>query len=306
MKNQTWNLLHAATPDGAGGGVGTVSPGPAKAADYKSGRKPIWCPGCGDYGVLNAIFGSLAELNINPDNLAVISGIGCSSRMPGFIKAYGFHGAHGRAVPVACGVKVANPSLEVLAVGGDGDGFSIGGGHLPHVARRNINLTYIMMDNQIYGLTKGQVSPTSPTGAKAKSAPYGTVEGAINPILLMLAYGATYVARGYASSPKQLIELVAGGIRHKGFSFVQVLSPCLTYNKGTGYDFFKERVRELPPDHRSDDLINALRLATDVETLYQGLFFQAERPEYTESLVRAGRATSPKPIDVEALVRKYS
>jgi 2-oxoglutarate/2-oxoacid ferredoxin oxidoreductase subunit beta len=278
----------------------------AKPADYKSGRKPIWCPGCGDFGVLNSIFGSLAALNLDSDQLAVVSGIGCSSRMPGFIKAYGFHGAHGRAVPVAVGVKVANPKLDVLAVGGDGDGFSIGGGHLPHVARRNINLTYIIMDNEIYGLTKGQVSPTSPTGARAKSAPYGTVDAPINPLLLMLAYGATYVARGYASQPKQLTELIEGGLRHRGFAFVQVLSPCVTFNKAAGYDYFKERVVGLPAQHRPDDYVDALRLAAEVETLYTGLFFKADRPEYTESLVRAGRATTFREVDVEALIRKYS
>jgi 2-oxoglutarate/2-oxoacid ferredoxin oxidoreductase subunit beta len=286
--------------------AGFAAPVAAKPADYKSGRKPIWCPGCGDYGVLNSIFGSLAALNLESDRLAVVSGIGCSSRMPGFIKAYGFHGAHGRAVPVAVGVKVANPQLDVLVVGGDGDGFSIGGGHLPHAARRNINLTYIVMDNEIYGLTKGQVSPTSPTGARAKSAPYGTVEAPINPLLLMLAYGATYVARGYASQPKQLTELIEGGMRHRGFAFVQVLSPCVTFNKAGGYDYFKERVVDLPPEHKSGDYVDAMRLAADVETFYTGVFFQADRPEYTESLRRLGRAADSPKVDVEALIRKYS
>jgi 2-oxoglutarate/2-oxoacid ferredoxin oxidoreductase subunit beta len=290
-----------------GGGTALESkPVALKAADYKSGRKPIWCPGCGDYGVLNSIFGSLAANHLDPDRLVVVSGIGCSSRMPGFIKAYGFHGAHGRALPVAVGVKVANPALDVLAVGGDGDGFSIGGGHVSHVARRNIDLTYVVMDNQIYGLTKGQVSPTSPTGAKAKSAPYGTVEMPINPLLLMLAYGASYVARGYASQPKQLTELIEGGIRHKGFSFIQVLSPCVTFNKDATYDFFKDRVVVLPDSHRPDDLHSAMRLATEAETFYLGLFYKGERLEYTEGLVRNGRATANPRIDVEGLLRKYS
>ncbi len=142
-----------------------------RAADYKSGRKPVWCPGCGDYGVLNSIFSSLAAIQLEPDRLVVVSGIGCSSRMPGFIRAYGFHGAHGRALPVAVGVKVARPDLDVLVVGGDGDGFSIGGGHIAHVARRNLNLTYIVMDNEIYGLTKGQTSPTSRPGTVTKASP---------------------------------------------------------------------------------------------------------------------------------------
>ncbi len=296
-------------PSDAGGAGAAManSPGARTSADYRSGRKPIWCPGCGDYGVLNSIFGGLAELQLDPDRLVVVSGIGCSSRMPGFIKAYGFHGAHGRAVPVAIGVKVANPALDVLVVGGDGDGFSIGGGHLPHAARRNINVTYVVMDNEIYGLTKGQVSPTSPVGARAKSAPYGTVEGPINPLLLVLAYGATYVARAYSSQPKQMAELIAGGIRHRGFSFIQVLSPCVTFNRTATYDWFKERVAPLPAEHRSDDYIGALRLAADLETFHLGLFYEMDKPEYTDSLERAGRRiASPPPVDVEALIRQYS
>jgi 2-oxoglutarate/2-oxoacid ferredoxin oxidoreductase subunit beta len=304
MELRDHRCLHAFSE--SGGGAAAVA-GPLKPADYKSSRKPIWCPGCGDYGVLNSIFGGLAALNLDPDRLVVVSGIGCSSRMPGFIKAYGFHGAHGRAVPVAVGVKVANPSLDVLAVGGDGDGFSIGGGHLPHAARRNINITYLIMDNQIYGLTKGQVSPTSPTRAKAKSAPYGTVEGPINPLLLMLAYGATYVARGYASQAKQLSDLIEGAIKHRGFSFVQVLSPCVTYNKTAGYEFFKDRVVPLPAEHKTDDLIDSMRLAADVETLYLGLFHKTDRPEYTDSLRQGGaRADGAPAIDIESLIRKYS
>jgi len=287
-----------------GGGATAVAP--RKSADYKSELKPIWCPGCGDYGVLNSVYGGLAALNLDPDRTVVVSGIGCSSRFPGFMRTYGFHGAHGRAVPVGIGVKVANPSLDVLVVGGDGDGFSIGGGHLSHAARRNVNVTYVVMDNQIYGLTKGQVSPTSPTGARSKSAPYGTVEGSINPLLLMLAYGATYVARGYASQPKQLTELVANGIRHKGFAFIQVLSPCVTFNKTATYDYFKERVVPLPEGHNPHDLVEAMRLATEEQTFHTGLFFESDRPEYTEGLVRAGRTTTAAPIDVEKLVRQYS
>jgi 2-oxoglutarate ferredoxin oxidoreductase subunit beta len=300
---------HGSASEAGGGGRGVATEpriGTFKAADYKSGLKPIWCPGCGDYGVLNAIFGGVAAVGLVPDNLVVVSGIGCSSRMPGFIRAYGFHSAHGRAVPVAIGVKVANPGLDVIAVGGDGDGFSIGGNHVPHAARRNIDLTYVIMDNQIYGLTKGQVSPTSPIGAKAKSAPYGTVETPINPLLLVLAYGATYVARGYASQPKQLTELIAGAIRHHGFSFVQVLSPCVTFNKAATYDYYKDRVKPLPETHRSDDLADAMRLASDTQTFHLGLFFESDHPEYLDSLERVGRNLTRPPVDVDALIRKFS
>jgi 2-oxoglutarate/2-oxoacid ferredoxin oxidoreductase subunit beta len=306
MNRHLQSQIHAATEGGGGGAAVESHPGALKAADYRSGRKPIWCPGCGDYGVLNSIFSGFAGMQFDPDRLVVVSGIGCSSRMPGFIKAYGFHGAHGRAVPVACGVKVANPDLDVLAVGGDGDGFSIGGGHVAHAARRNINITYVVMDNEIYGLTKGQVSPTSPTGARAKSAPYGTVESPINPLLLTLAYGATYVARGYASQAKQMAELIEGGLRHPGFAFIQVMSPCVTFNKAAGYDFFKEKVLPLPETHSPDDYVSALRLATEVDKYYLGVFYRTIRPEYTEALRHGGRATSAPPIDVEALIHKYS
>jgi 2-oxoglutarate ferredoxin oxidoreductase subunit beta len=289
-------------------GVGTPTAGcEFKPADYKSGCRPVWCAGCGDYAVLNSIFGGLAERQLDPENLVVVSGIGCSSRLPGYMSAYGFHGAHGRAVPVAVGVKVARPSLDVLVVGGDGDGFSIGGGHVSHACRRNIDMTYVVMDNEIYGLTKGQISPTSPVGARAKSNPYGTVEGPINPMLLVLAYGATFVARGYASQPKELAKLIARGLEHKGFSFIHVLSPCVTFNKAAGYDFFKERVVALPVEHRKDDLSGAMRLAMDPERFYTGLFYEVERPEFTEALTRSGRKLgAPPPVDIEALIHQFS
>ncbi len=278
-----------------------------KPSDYRSGRKPVWCPGCGDYGVLNSVFSALAEVRIDPDRLVVVSGIGCSSRMPGFIKAYGFHGAHGRAVPVAVGVKAANPSLDVLLVGGDGDAFSIGGGHLPHVARRNMDLTYVVMDNEIYGLTKGQTSPTSQPGTVTKASPYGSSEQPILPVMLLLAYGATFVARGYSSRPKELAVMVERGIRHKGFSFIHVLSPCLTFNKPVNFDYFDSKVLPLPEDHKPDDLFGAMKLASDPDKLYLGVHYEVDRPSFTERLYPGGVRPDPEPaIDTEALIRRYS
>jgi 2-oxoglutarate ferredoxin oxidoreductase subunit beta len=307
MMNPEQNQPNAGAVEGDAGVGASASGCEMKPADYKSGRRPVWCAGCGDYAVLNSIFGGLAERQINPEHLVTVSGIGCSSRLPGYMSCYGFHGAHGRAVPVAAGVKVATPSLDVLVVGGDGDGFSIGGGHVSHVCRRNLNLTYVVMDNEIYGLTKGQISPTSPVGAKAKSNPYGTVEGPINPLLLVLAYGATFVARGYASQPKELAALIARGLEHKGFSFIHVLSPCVTFNKAAGYDFFKERVLALPADHPTDDLIAAMRLAMDPDRFYTGVFYQTRKPEFTEALTRTGRRlVTPPPVDIEALIHQFS
>jgi len=289
--------------------TGTAAPGSAqqKPADYKSTRKPVWCPGCGDYGVLNSLFNALAAIQINQDNLVVVSGIGCSSRFPGFVKAYGFHGAHGRALPVAVGVKVANPDLDVIAVGGDGDAFSIGGGHITHVARRNINITYIVMDNEIYGLTKGQTSPTSHPGTITKASPYGALEQPIEPISLLLSYGATFVARGFSSNPKDVAQMIEKGIRHKGFSFIQVLSPCVTFNKPIGYDYFNARVAPLPSEHRTDDLYGAMRLAGDPEKFYLGIFREVDRPTYTDLMYEGGHRPRPEPaIDTERILRKFS
>ncbi|MBD3162754.1 MAG: 2-oxoacid:ferredoxin oxidoreductase subunit beta [Candidatus Eisenbacteria bacterium] len=281
---------------------------PPKPSFYKSDRKPVWCAGCGDYGVLNSIFSALARIEVDPNNLVVTSGIGCSSRMPGFIKAYGFHGAHGRALPVAVGVKVANPELEVLVVGGDGDGFSIGGGHVAHVCRRNVDMTYIVMDNQIYGLTKGQTSPTSEPGTVTKASPYGTVEAAIQPVALMLSYGATYVARGYSSQPKELAELIERGIRHKGFSFIHVLSPCVTFNKAVGYDYFGSHSAPIPKNHKLDDLYGAIRMTGDPpDTFYLGVFYEVQRPTYGEQVYKDGRRPDPAPpIDTERIIQRYS
>lgn len=278
-----------------------------KPSEYKSGKKPIWCAGCGDYGVMNSIFTAFSRLNLDQDRLVVCSGIGCSSRMPGYMRTYGIHGAHGRALPIATGVKVANPGLDVLVVGGDGDGFSIGAGHLPHAVRRNVNITYVMVDNEIYGLTKGQVSPTSPSGARAKSAPYGTVEAAVNPMLQMLAFGVSFAGRGFAADTRQMADLVEAGIRHKGFAFVHVLSPCVSFNRTAGYDYFKERLRPIPDTHRVDDVLGAMKLASDIDHLHVGIFCKDDRPEYTEMLERrVGRQMSGPPVDVEALIRKYS
>ncbi len=288
--------------------VAKPTPTPTKPSCFKSDRKPVWCPGCGDYGILSSIFSALARIDLDPDRLVVASGIGCSSRMPGFIRAYGFHGAHGRALPVAVGAKVANPDLTVLVVGGDGDGFSIGGGHVSHVARRNIDLTYIVMDNQIYGLTKGQTSPTSDPGTVSKASPYGAIEAAIQPVSLMLSYGATYVARGFSSQPKELTQLIESGIRHKGFSFIHVLSPCVTFNRAVGYDYYKEHVEPLPKKHKTDDLYNAIRLTGDPpDTFFLGLFYQVDRPSYTDMLYTNGRRTKgEEPIDTDRIVGRFS
>ena len=232
-----------------------VAPKAISMADYKGRVDPDWCPGCGDFGVLAAVQKALVELQIPRHEVATISGIGCSSNFPGFIETYGMHTLHGRALPVATGMKLANHAMTVLVTGGDGDGFGIGCGHFVHAMRRNVDLTYIVMDNQIYGLTTGQTSPTSRIGMKTKSMPYGNIESPLSPVALALAAGATFVARGFSGDQKHLTELLKRGIEHKGFSFIDVFSPCVTYNHDNTFQWFRPRVKKLEdnPDYDAGD-----------------------------------------------------
>ena len=233
--------------------VGALNPvTPVTLLELKGRVDPDWCPGCGDFGVLAAFQKALVELQIQPHNVVTISGIGCSSNLPGYIETYGMHTLHGRALAVATGVKMANPELTVAVTGGDGDGFGIGGNHFMHTIRRNVDLLYLAMDNQIYGLTTGQVSPTSRIGMKTKSTPFGSVEGPINPIALALAAGGTFVARGFSGDQKHLTDLIKQGLQHKGFAFIDVFSPCVTYNHDNTYPWFKARVKRLEDDPSYD------------------------------------------------------
>jgi 2-oxoglutarate ferredoxin oxidoreductase subunit beta len=242
--------------------------------DYKSGSKPTWCPGCGDFGVLNAVYAALRQKGYRPEDVVSVSGIGCSSRLPFFMTTYGFHGLHGRALPLATGVKTANPGLTVLVFGGDGDAFAIGGDHFMHACRRNVDLTYVVMDNATYGLTKGQASPTSRAGYVTKTTPSGSAEHPVNPLALALISGASYIAQGFSAKPKDLTELIVGGIEHHGFSFIEVRSPCPTFNKVDTFAYYKETFTEVPAAHDPSDLGAALQLAMDEEHVYSGLVYQ--------------------------------
>ncbi|MGH7772424.1 MAG: 2-oxoacid:ferredoxin oxidoreductase subunit beta [Candidatus Binatia bacterium] len=224
---------------------GAVERAKLTVKDLKGKVDPDWCPGCGDFGVLTALKQAIVELGLYPHEVMTISGIGCSSNLPGYINAYGMHTLHGRALAVATGAQLANHEMKIIATGGDGDGFGIGGNHFLHTMRRNVDLTYIVMDNQIYGLTTGQISPTSIKGMKTKSTPYGSVENPINPIPLAIAAGATYVARGYTGQIKHLVELIKGGIQHKGFALIDAFSPCVTYNHDNSHEFFKQKTKKL-------------------------------------------------------------
>jgi 2-oxoglutarate ferredoxin oxidoreductase subunit beta len=242
--------------------------------DFKGHADPDWCPGCGDFGVLHALKQALADLGLRPHEVLTISGIGCSSNLPGYINTYGMHTLHGRALAVATGAQLGNHDLKVIVTGGDGDGYGIGGNHFLHTMRRNVDLTYIVMDNQIYGLTTGQLSPTSLKGMKTKSTPFGSVENSINPIPLAIAAGATYVARGYTGQIKHLAELIKGGIQHRGFALIDTFSPCVTFNRDNTHEYFKQRTRQLV-DHDPTDFHAAMDLAYQWgEEIPIGLFWQ--------------------------------
>ena len=274
---------------------------PLTANDFKGKVDPDWCKGCGDFGVLNSLRKACAELGLRPHEILTVSGIGCSSNLPGYFNAYGMHTLHGRALAVATGAQLANHELTVIATGGDGDGYGIGGNHFAHTARRNVDLTYIVMDNQIYGLTTGQVSPTSCTDMKTKSTPFGSVEAPVNPITAAIMNGASFVARGFSGDTKQLTMLMKQAITHKGFALINVFSPCPTFNHDNDFPFFKPRVRRLEEeDHDTSDWRAACEKAMVWgETIYTGLFLRTEGAPTLgdqEPVLDAGGPLSHRPL----------
>jgi 2-oxoglutarate/2-oxoacid ferredoxin oxidoreductase subunit beta len=256
------------------------------ANEYKSDLKPVWCPGCGDFGVLNSLYRALAELKCDPHDTVVVSGIGCSSRLPGYVETYGFNSLHGRALPIATGAKLAAPGLKVVTVGGDGDGIAIGGNHFLHSARRNVDLTYIMMDNEIYGLTKGQAAPTTPIGDKTKSTTYGNPEAAIDPCALAISFGATWVARGFSGDIKGTAELMKQAIEHRGFAFLNILSPCVTWRGDDQHKELRSKVRPVPQDHDSASRELALRFTNEESgVVTTGVLYAVKNPTLVEEMV---------------------
>lgn len=262
--------------------------------DYKSELKPIWCPGCGDFGVLQGLYRALSAVGRPPHEVAFISGIGCSSRIPGYTTAYGFNSVHGRSLPIAQGVKLSNPELLVVVAGGDGDGFSIGGGHVAHAVRRNIDITYIVMDNQVYGLTKGQLSPTSPRGLQTVTSPLGSLEEPVNPLLLVLAYGAGFVAQATPADMPGMAALIEEAIRYPGFSFVNIQSPCVTFGEDDQQlKAHKGKMKSLASlGHDPADQLRAMDLARSYGSeLYTGVFYRNPNPPTSyEQLVKARQA----------------
>ncbi len=251
------------------------------AKSYKSEIKPVWCPGCGDYAVLSAITKALGEMQIVPEKVAMISGIGCSSRIPAYLNTYGFHGVHGRALPLAIGLKLSRPDLTVMVAGGDGDGFSIGGNHFLHACRRNVDLTYIVMDNQVYGMTKGQASPTTEADwLRGKLTPGGPRINPFHPLVIALASGANFIARANSADPNGTAKILVEAITHPGFSFVQILSPCVTFRPEQRE--WKKTARPAA-DTRTSDAAEAARWLLTDDNLNVGVLYLGDRKPFTPS-----------------------
>lgn len=279
-----------------------------KPGDYKSDLKPVWCPGCGDFGVLTALHRAMAELQLDPWNSVVVSGIGCSSRLPGYMATYGFNSLHGRAMPIATGIKVARPELTVVAVGGDGDGMAIGGNHFMHAARRNLDVSYMLMDNEIYGLTKGQAAPTTPSGDKTKSTFYGNPEPSVDPCELAISFGATWVARGFSGDVKSLVGLMVEAIKHRGFALLNVMSPCVTWRGDDQFKELKAKLRYVPADHDKASRAAALQYTRETEHLTVGVLYEVDKPSLIEqfnSIKERAKAYGPEPTTKKMLESFY-
>ncbi len=278
--------------------------------DLDTSNTNTWCPGCGNFGMLLPLKQTISELGLNPDNVVVVSGIGCSGKLPHFINTYGLESIHGRPVAAATGIKLANPNLTVIAVGGDGDGYGIGLNHFLQAVRRNINIVYMVHNNQIYGLTKGQTSPTSEKGYKSKSTPHGNIELPVNPLTMALASHGTFVSRGFAGKQKHLKDLLKKGIQHKGFALVDVFQPCVTWNKINTYQFFNERVYELDANYKTNDKDVAFKKAREWgEKIPIGIFYKEDRPTYNDELPQNKDVPVAKQdiskIDIDPILESY-
>ena len=267
--------------------------------DFATATPSWWCAGCGDFGVLAALKQACAELGLQPKDVAFISGIGCSGKISGYLNSYAFHGVHGRALPTATAVKLANKDLTVIVAGGDGDGYAIGAGHFLHAVRRNPNMTYIVMDNQTYGLTKGQSSPTSMLGYLSGTSPSGNPDAPLNGLAVALAAGGTFLARGFSSEPKAMVELIKEAVLHPGLGIVEVMSPCVTFNKVNTYKWFKENVYHLSDIEGYDpsNRVKAFEILTQLGKIPLGVFYKEIRPTLEELMLKDGGPIARLPIE---------
>ena len=276
---------------------------------FDTGKKPVWCPGCGNYGILLALRKALVELNLQPEEVVIVTGIGCHGRISDYMRTNAFHTIHGRVLPLATGIKLANPKLTVIGHSGDGDAYAIGLGHLPHAARRNVDITLIVHDNMIFGLTTGQVTPTTPRGVKTKSTPFGNPERPLNPVLLALASGATFVARGFSAEIDHLKELIKEGIKHRGFAFIDVLQPCVTFFNT--YTTLREKVYKLEEaGHDPSNFGEALRLAMEAgEKIPIGVFYKKDEPTledaFTHAMSPPPAERNPIEVDLSSILMRF-
>lgn len=273
--------------------------------DYESNFKPTWCPGCGNFSQWRAIRQALIELEIPPEEVVAVSGIGCSSHMPNFLKVYGLQTVHGRGIPVATGIRLANPKLTVLVYGGDGDIYGIGGNHFLHACRRNVDIITIVSNNFVYGLTTGQASATTPVGTITRTTPRGSIENPLNPIATAISAGATFVARAFSGDLKHLSYIIKEAIDHRGFAFVDVFSPCITFNRNQTFNYFRERVYKVDDtDHDKEDFYAALDLSNQKfikDNLPIGIFYQIEHKttyEERDFTLNQGVIPAHAPLDL--------
>lgn len=284
--------------------------------DLNTAARPTWCPGCGNFGIWNALKRALVEVDAKPHETAIVGGVGCSGKIPHWVHTYGFHGLHGRTLPVATGLKIANHKLKVIAAGGDGDGYDEGTNHLIHCARRNVNITYIVHNNQVFGLTKGQTSPTADPGYVSKTSPWGAREMPINPLSLTIAAHASFVARGFAADMPHLTSLIKAAMEHEGFAIVDVLQPCVTFNHHNTYDWYNQRIYKIglqeegKGKHDPSDIKQALARAIEWGDggIPIGIFYQEKRPSFDGSLpqLKDGPLVEKdiSNIDIEAIKKK--
>ena len=254
--------------------------------DYYSDFENKWCPGCGNFGILDAMKDALVKLAIPPEKILIVSGIGQAAKTPHFLQCNAFHGLHGRALPVATGAKMANHDLHIIVNSGDGDCYGEGGNHFISAIRRNVDLTLLVHDNKVYGLTKGQASPTSDAGMVTKMQPEGVMMEAFNPLAVALVLGAGFVARGFSGNKEHLSRLIQAGMRHKGISLIDVLQPCISFNSVNTYGWYKKRVYDLfEEDHATDDFDGALRLSQEWgDRIPIGILYQKEKPGFTDQI----------------------
>ncbi|MDH5768447.1 MAG: 2-oxoacid:ferredoxin oxidoreductase subunit beta [Nitrospirota bacterium] len=252
--------------------------------DYK-GQTPAWCPGCGNFGILKAFKDAMVNLGIEPHQFTMVSGIGQAGKFPHYVQCNTFNGLHGRTLPVATGIKLTNHEMLVIAVAGDGDCYGEGGNHLIHAIRRNINVKLFVHDNQIYGLTKGQASPTSMEGMVTKNQPFGVFSEQLNPISLAVALDCSFVARGFAGDPVHLRGLIREAINHKGFALVDILQPCVTFNKVNTYEWYKQRVYPIEPEYNPEDRVEAFKKALEWgEHIPVGVIYRNHRQTFEERI----------------------